>query len=68
MQKAVCFLGAAVILVLTSSVFAQFYYGSNGPIPLSIDSNKVLIKFDQAFSPESQSALLTQSTARRAVL
>ncbi len=60
MQKAVCLLGAAVILVLTSSISAQFYYGSNGPVPLSIDSNKVLIKFDMTYNPELQSAILSQ--------
>lgn len=68
MQKVVCFLGAAVILVLSSSVFAQFYYGSNGPVPLTIDSSKVLIKFDQAYSPESQSALLSQISRIESVL
>lgn len=60
MQKAVFYLGVAAILVLTSSISAQFYYGSNGPVPLSIDSNKVLIKFDMTYNPESQSAILSQ--------
>jgi subtilisin family serine protease len=51
---------ALVILsvIATSNVFGQYYYGSDGPVALSIDSNKVLIKFDSSFPPDSQKTLL----------
>lgn len=44
--------------LLASYSSGQFYYGSDGPIPLTVDSTKVTIKFDQTFSPGAQQALL----------
>jgi len=50
---------AAIMVILFSSVgWSQFYYGSNGQIPLRVDSNKVTIKFDETFSPQNQGAIL----------
>jgi subtilisin family serine protease len=40
------------IFLLSSTAIAQFYYGSHGPVPLKVDSSRVLIKFDQ-FMPSS---------------
>jgi len=37
--------------LLALPVHAQFYYGSEGQIPLYVDSSKVTIKFDELLSP-----------------
>jgi len=49
-----------LIMVMASGLSAQYYYCHDEMIPLSIDSTKVLIKFDNQFSPSSQAALLSQ--------
>jgi len=45
--------------LLASYSSGQFYYGSDGPIPLKIDSSKVSIKFDETVSPQVQEALIS---------
>ena len=35
-----------VVFVLIGISNAQYYYGNSGPIPLQIDSTKVLLRFD----------------------
>ena len=47
-----------VMALMTATVSGQFYYGSDGPIPLKIDSLKVTLKFDAGISPSGQQALL----------
>jgi len=58
MQKVVLFVVAMTVGVWATPVNAQYYYSLQGPIPLTIDSMKVLIKFDFSFSPESYEAII----------
>ena len=43
---------AALFFTLSVSVFAQYYYYSDGiQIPLQVDSSKVMILFDDGLTP-----------------
>jgi serine protease len=55
------------ILILTIMAFAvaipakaDFFYGTNGPVSLRCDSNRIVMKFDRTYSPDVHTALLQQ--------
>lgn len=48
----------AVIVIMTTTISAQFWYGVDGPVPLKIDSLKVIIKFESGMSINQQQELL----------
>jgi len=58
MKRVVLLLGLIAAYISIPTASAQFYYGTDGPIQLSVDSFRVLIKFDQSFAPHSQELLL----------
>lgn len=47
-----------VMALLTAVVSGQSYYGSEGPIPLQVDSLKVTLRFDEDLTYPAQQALL----------
>jgi hypothetical protein len=51
--------GLALVVALAVPIAAQFYYGSQGPIPLKIDSSRVTIKFHEEAAPDGQQDILT---------
>jgi len=48
------------LLALASQTCGQFWYGTDGPVSLVVDSSLVLVKFDEGFSPDDQASLLRQ--------
>jgi len=51
-------LTAAAIVVMAASASGQLYYGTDGPIPLKIDSSKVAVKFDASITPFAREQLI----------
>ena len=59
MKRTVTALGLmAVILIMVSPCFAQYYYGGGRQIPLKIDATRMSIRFDADITAEDQQALL----------
>jgi hypothetical protein len=48
----------AIAWLISSQAYAQYYYGSDGPVHLKIDSNRILIKFEAYLEADSQQALI----------
>jgi subtilisin family serine protease len=57
-MKRTVFLAIAVLTLMVAHASGQFYYGSDGPISLKIDSLKVTIKFDATISPSAKQELI----------
>ncbi|MEW6052087.1 MAG: S8 family serine peptidase [Candidatus Zixiibacteriota bacterium] len=58
-ERFICYL-SVVIVVLAAGIRAQFYHGTDGMVPLGIDSTKVVVKFDAGASPQDVSSRIAR--------
>jgi len=49
----------ALVLVAAAESYAQYYYGGGETIPLSIDSSKIALKFDEEVGTNQQETILS---------
>ena len=58
MKRALLTLAVGLGLALGTTVLAQHYYGLEGPVPLEIDSHKVMVKFDSSAAAIAQTTIV----------
>ncbi|MFH1700816.1 MAG: S8 family serine peptidase [Candidatus Zixiibacteriota bacterium] len=55
------FIFTLILMIYSSSTKAQHYYDLDGKVPLSVDSNKIVLKFNPNLSQESIETLITSN-------
>ncbi|MEW6052133.1 MAG: hypothetical protein AB1644_13855 [Candidatus Zixiibacteriota bacterium] len=51
---------AVLIICMVGSLHAQFYYGKYGPVSITEDSNRIILKFEITAGQDNRTELLAQ--------